>query len=268
VLYRALRKIVEALRRNPSRYRRLLTREGLEKVPTFLRRQVKAARKEEQRERGRQVFASGAWSHAREISSRRYGSYDDYVAHQRSKLTDLLARGEGDAIGGPGRVEKFRARFALVPELGSPGAILCLGARLGVEVEALIRLGHFAVGIDLNPGPDNRFVVTGDFHALQFADSSVDGIYTNSLDHALDIARIAREVGRVLKPGGFFLVEIVRGYDQGETVGEWESTHWPTARSLAEQLAQLGDLVVESERDPPPGGNPRMPQYVLRKRPG
>jgi hypothetical protein len=72
----------------------------------------------------------------------------------------------------------------------------------------------------------------------------------------------------VLKPGGFFLVEIVRGYDQGETVGEWESTHWPTARSFAEQLAQMGDLVLESERDPPPGGNPRMPQFVLRKRLG
>ena len=37
------------------------------------------------------------------------------------------------------------------------------------EVRAFLDHGAFAVGIDLNPGRDNRYVMVGDFHQLQFA---------------------------------------------------------------------------------------------------
>lgn len=265
MLLRAISRTAELIRREPEKLRRVFTAEGFSKLPRFLRRQFKAARKEEQRERGTRSFRSESWKHDGELSARRYATYEEYVAHQRSKLDSLLSNGQSLAIGGTGRVAKFKQRFELAPEFATPATILCLGARLGVEVEALIALGHFAVGIDLNPGPDNRFVVSGDFHALQYANGSIDGIYTNSLDHALDMAKVASEVSRVLKPGGFFVVEIVRGYDEGEAIGDWEASHWPTARSLAEKLAALGGLRLETERDPPPGGNPRMPQFVLRK---
>ena len=50
--------------------------------------------------------------------------------------------------------------------------------------------GAFAVGIDLNPGRDNRWVVIGDFHALQYADASVDVVYTNSFDHVFELERV------------------------------------------------------------------------------
>lgn len=262
---RAVSKIVDTLRRDPSKLRRAFSAEGAGKIPGFIRRQFKSARKESQRQRERRGFHSQAWAHEGDLSTRRYKTYDEYVAHQRSKLEHLVARGESTTIGGAGRVAKFKTRFEQIPEFRKPGSALCLGARLGVEVEALIAMGHYAVGIDLNPGPDNRFVVTGDFHALQFADESIDCVYTNSLDHALDVGKVAMEVSRVLKPGGYFVVEIVRGYEEGEGIGEWESSHWPTAKSLAEKLARLGDLRLEVERDPPPGGNPRMPQFVLRK---
>ena len=265
MLLRVFSRIAEQVRRDPGKLHRVFGAEGFAKLPGFLRRQMKAARKERQKERGTEAFRSESWQHQDALSSRRYATYDEYVAHQKSKLDSLLSRGQSEAIGGPGRVAKFKQRFELVPEFGSPSCILCLGARLGIEVEALIELGHFAIGIDLNPGPGNRFVVSGDFHALQYANGSVDGIYTNSLDHALDMAKIAAEVSRVLKAGGFFVIEIVRGYQEGEAIGEWEASHWPTARSLAEKLAALGNLQLESERDPPPGGNPRMPQFVLRK---
>ena len=46
--------------------------------------------------------------------------------------------------------------------------MLCLGARLGTEVRALHNLGYFAIGIDLNPGVDNPYVLMGDFHKLVF----------------------------------------------------------------------------------------------------
>ena len=53
--------------------------------------------------------------------------------------------------------------------LGQVRTVLCLAARIGTEVKAFLDLGCFAIGIDLNPGTDNRYVVHGDFHDLQFA---------------------------------------------------------------------------------------------------
>jgi len=75
--------------------------------------------------------------------------------------------------------------------------------------------GVFAVRIDLNPGRDNRRMVVGDFHALQYADASVDVVYTNSLDHAFELERVLAEVRRVLKPEGTCLVEVGLGTEEG-----------------------------------------------------
>ena len=49
-----------------------------------------------------------------------------------------------------------------------------VGARIGTEVKAFLDLGAVAIGIDLNPGENNRYVVYGDFHDLQFASGSID----------------------------------------------------------------------------------------------
>ena len=64
---------------------------------------------------------------------------------------------------------------------------------------------------------------TDEFKDVQFAPNSVDVVYTNSLDHAFDIDRIAREVLKVLKPQGLLLVEAVQGRDQGVNPGFFES---------------------------------------------
>ena len=101
--------------------------------------------------------------------------------------------------------------------------VLCLAARIGTEVKAFLDLGCRAIGIDLNPGKENPYVVQGDFHDLQYAPQSMDVVYTNSLDHAFDLERIAKEVLKVLKPDGLFLVEAVQGRDQGVDPGFFES---------------------------------------------
>jgi ubiquinone/menaquinone biosynthesis C-methylase UbiE len=99
------------------------------------------------------------------------------------------------------------------------------------------------VGIDLNPGADNRYVVHGDFHDLQFAPGSIDVVYTNSLDHAFDIDRIAKEVLKVLKPDGVFLVEAVQGRDQGTNPGFFESFFWKNIDELVAALENAGFTV-------------------------
>jgi ubiquinone/menaquinone biosynthesis C-methylase UbiE len=74
-------------------------------------------------------------------------------------------------------------------------------------VRAFRSLGALAIGVDLNPGPSNAQVLVGDFHRLQFADAVFDLAYTNVIGHAFDLSTMGREICRVLKPGGAFLLD-------------------------------------------------------------
>ena len=173
------------------------------------------------------------------FQKRGYDSYEAYLEHQKAKL-ETHDFGRYD--------DEFRAalreRLSAL-EIEWPGrSVLCLAARIGTEVKAFLDLGAFAVGIDLNPGVDNRYVVHGDFHDLQFAPGSIDVVYTNSLDHAFDIDRIAREVLKVLKPDGVFLVEAVQGRDQGTNPGFFESFFWKNIDELVSALENAGFTVA------------------------
>ena len=76
---------------------------------------------------------------------------------------------------------------------------MCCGARQGTEVEVLRDLGfRSAYGIDLNSGPENPYVVPGDFMKLDAEDGSLDLIYSNCLDHAFDLPALAAEHARAI----------------------------------------------------------------------
>jgi SAM-dependent methyltransferase len=178
-----------------------------------------------------------------ELKRRSYRSYDAYLAHQRGKLSRLR----------PERLQEYdvayrsalRERLSADSSAWTGASVLCLGARLGTEVKAFLDLGCFAIGIDLNPGPDNRYVVTGDFHHLQFPSASTDVVFTNSLDHALDIDRVASEVKRVLKPGGRFVLEIGRGLADGGQPLYYEASAWQNADDVLAIFARHGFTVVD-----------------------
>jgi SAM-dependent methyltransferase len=163
------------------------------------------------------------WQQQDGFAKRAYESYEAYLAHQASKLdADYERRVEKDEAD----VGEFLRRFSSCGPLAAHHSVLCLGARLGGEVRALRDLGHFAVGIDLNPGKDNPYVHYGDFHALAFRDGSVDAVYINALDHAFDFKRLFTEIHRVLKPGGLFIAHMLAGFEQGFLPGKFESSHW------------------------------------------
>jgi SAM-dependent methyltransferase len=173
------------------------------------------------------------------LQKRSYVSYEAYLEHQKAKL-ETHDFGHYDA--------EFRAalreRLAAL-EIDWPGkSVLCLAARIGTEVKAFLDLGTFAIGIDLNPGEKNRYVVHGDFHDLQFAPESVDVVYTNSLDHAFDIDRIAKEALKVLKPDGLLVVEAVQGRDQGVNPGFFESFFWKNIDELVRVFEKAGFTVA------------------------
>lgn len=164
---------------------------------------------------------------------RNYPSYDAYVSKQAGKLER-----QGAAIAGWSK-RNGKQLEQMLPSLDilQPGAsVLCLGARLGFEVEAFIALGCFAVGVDVNPGSIGKFgfskyVVYGDFHQLQFANDSVDIVYTNSMDHAFDPLKLRSEVVRVLKLGGHLIIETTQGTEEGrrKVTDPYDCITWRTS---------------------------------------
>lgn len=205
------------------------------------------ARKKADKEAARAArFGSELWQAEGELARRRYESYEAYLAHQAAKLDEITDRLDETRATD---LAEFERRFRLCVNLQGCRNVLCLGARLGTEVEALVRLGHFAVGIDLNPGAKNSFVVTGDFHALVFATGSVDAVYTNTLDHVFDLDRLLAEVVRVLRPGGLFVTDTLQGFAEGFTPGRYESLHWRSRDELVAQISAASGMAVVEEHD-------------------
>jgi ubiquinone/menaquinone biosynthesis C-methylase UbiE len=80
----------------------------------------------------------------------------------------------------------------------------------------------------------NHYVLPGDFHRTQFASTSLDAVFTNSLDHAFDLDTVLREVRRLFKPGGIFVVEIT----DSVAGGYYESTSWSSPDKVVQLLLE------------------------------
>jgi SAM-dependent methyltransferase len=169
--------------------------------------------------------------------SRVYGSYEEYKAHQASKLETMTPE-KLKELG-----EHFReALISRLTQMARPwGAVLCLGARGGAEVEAFQHVGCLAaIGVDLNPA--SPLVMAGDFHDLAFESSTFDTVYTNSLDHAFDLGRVLSEVRRVLRPSGCLIVEATT-----KALGEYESFAWESIDGLLTAIESRGFRLLVRE---------------------
>jgi SAM-dependent methyltransferase len=165
------------------------------------------------------------------LKQRQYSSYAEYVRHQQSKF-GYLDLTEYDRI----YREQLRERLRDQPFVKRGASILCLGARQGTEVRAFQDLGCFAVGLDLNPGPNNRWVLPGDFHEVPFPDQSVDVIFTNSFDHAFDPQKLIAEIRRLLKNDGVLILEAMQGEAENVSPDYYASFWW---RSIDDLIALL-----------------------------
>ncbi|MBW4613051.1 MAG: class I SAM-dependent methyltransferase [Desmonostoc vinosum HA7617-LM4] len=200
------------------------------------------------------------WIQSEALFSRRvYIDYEEYIEHQRSKLGKInlttYDRNYRAALG---------ERLLALHMFQRGDNVLCLAARIGTECKAFIDLGCFAIGIDLNPGENNPYVVYGDFHHLQFADASVDYVFTNSLDHVFDLDQVISEIFRVLKPGGVFIAEIVAGTqdEHGREPGEYESFWWEKLENVVDKIVAHGFVIERKERFAYPWGGD---QIIFRK---
>lgn len=195
---------------------------------------------------------------------KKYASYSEYVEHQKLKLKRIKNDlGQYD--------EQYRKilRKRLIEDavVNNTMSVLCLGARLGTEVKSFLDLGCFAIGLDLNPGENNKYVVHGDFHNIQFPQSSVDIVFTNSLDHVFDLSKLIREIKRILKLKGYLIIEVSGGEREGCEPRYYESFFWKKIDDLLRVFAKSGFRVVKrSSFKYPRSGDHIVMEYSFRSR--
>jgi SAM-dependent methyltransferase len=104
----------------------------------------------------------------------------------------------------------------------APRDVLDLGVGTGLELPRLLDAGHRVVGVDVSPemialcnqrSRPIRCVEADFWQGLPSGDASFDAVIAlfGSLAHAPDdgaLARLGREVGRVLREGGVFFAEV------------------------------------------------------------
>jgi len=127
--------------------------------------------------------------------------------------------------------------------------VLCVGARMGGEVRAFNRLGAMAIGIDFNPGPRNLFVLPGDAHNLQFSDGVFSHVFSNIVDHIIDVRAFFAEVYRVLRPAGRLWLDVHLGEprmfevrDLGKNLPKLERNASRWFSQLSKHMDTIGQL--------------------------
>lgn len=165
-----------------------------------------------------------------------YENYQQYKIHQAHKFDEILFEhgGFSNLLIMRWRLIFFEHLQPLRKLLPSNAQILCVGARQGTEVEVLRDLGFLnAVGCDLNPGPENPYVVQGDFMKHDQQDSSFDAVYSNAIDHSLDLELFFKEQARILKHDGFGVFDFAEfniiGGPSDYEVQSWKNTNEPVS---------------------------------------
>ena len=139
-----------------------------------------------------------------------------YIQNQKKKTTNpekisVWKNEEWDI-----KLNGFKDIFSqYIDILDLQGKCIGLGARTGQEIAALRELGFLdATGVDLVPFPP--YTIEGDFHNLPFTDQSVSFIYSNAVDHVRVPELWAKEIHRILLPGGYLLLNLQIGTAQDE----------------------------------------------------
>ncbi|KAK4429743.1 hypothetical protein Salat_1274900 [Sesamum alatum] len=139
-----------------------------------------------------------------------YSSYDSYIQHQLNKTLNPKLRKIWTTRDWDRKIRVFTEFFSDLKQKGllsNSSKALCVGARMGQEVEALKRVGvSESVGIDLVPSPP--LVVRGDFHHQPFDDGAFDFEFSNVFDHALYPEKFVGEIERTLRAGGVCVLHV------------------------------------------------------------
>ncbi|XP_047322481.1 uncharacterized protein LOC124926324 [Impatiens glandulifera] len=139
-----------------------------------------------------------------------YKTYDAYIQRQLNKTLNPKLRQVWTTRDWDRKINVFSKFFSQLKDhrlLQNSSRALCIGARVGQEVEALKRVGvSNSVGIDLVPYPP--LVIRGDFHNQPFGNDTFEFEFSNVFDHALYPEKFIGEIERTLKPGGICVIHV------------------------------------------------------------
>ena len=144
------------------------------------------------------------------IKTKEYENYQDYLNHQLEKTTSERVRKEEEENFDK-NVDVFKKVFSFWIKENKIKIknTACLGARSGAEVKALIELGANSIGFDLQENlPLVRY---GDIHNIPEESLKYDFVFSNVFDHSLYPDKFAKEIERILKPGGYILLQLAIG---------------------------------------------------------
>ena len=183
------------------------------------------------------------------ITYRKYDQYLDYEKHQAKKanFNQVKKRMDTKEI-----TQAFVKEFqSIIEYIDSCRTVLCLGARYGNEVLALRSMGFNAMGMDVNPSHAPKGTVhRGDFHGMEYGDSLYDMVYTNSLDHCLDISKVINEMRRVKKK-----VVVIRYARISKEGNNYESCFWDSPGDIRDAVTISGMKIVCDEPSAMKGQN-------------
>lgn len=179
-----------------------------------------------------------------------------------------------------GYQEQYTLRYALEEEAIAPffkdvrgKQVLEIGLGLGADHQRLAMGGAILTGVDISPRAIehvrrrsdlmgiNSTLAEGDAENLKFPDNSFDIVFSwGVIHHTPDTAKAAREILRVLKPGGEFRVMIYSKYSvvgfmlwarygalQGKSLSRVYSEHLESPGTKAYTPADARELFAGAE---------------------
>lgn len=183
------------------------------------------------------------------ITKRNYKDYEAYLAHQAKKVDLQRAYFEKTSENRKkvlaGRINAMAEHIPI-----KSGLVVCVGARMGEEVECWKELGFITWGYDLNPASEN--VMKGDMHHLNqvCSQGTADIIYCNSLDHALYLDKVNKSFDWVGKKESYLVIDLstspkLKDPKHLKWSGSYEAIVWESHYDVLGELTNFRLLELE-----------------------
>lgn len=152
------------------------------------------------------------------------GDYKRIVKEAYNTIADAYVKRDFEVIDETLIVKEALAGF--IESLPAHGVVLDIGSGGGRDSRYLHERGYAVIGIDIsdrlveearkiNPGIDYRVM---DFENLVFPDEEFHGVWANASLHHIPkerIAKVFRDIHRLLKKGGIFFLKVKQGSGEG-----------------------------------------------------